>query len=427
MSTGSPPRVNSGAAADGGPVPAQAPPRRTGWSRQAGAAYATGRVETTRYMRDRVAFFTVLFMPALLATLIGLTIGASSSVLPIAVVDVDATTQSQDLEQALSDSPALDVETAEDIDDVKREVRTGTLSAGVEIPAGFADTPSGQTAQIFVYVDPTSTDAGPVASAINAVLARISQQEIAAEVTITVLGEAGVPPEQLVAVPDVAEQVAGELPPVEVDVQTVGVLRPDEENAFAFTIPSQMTLFIFLNGLFTGAVLVDSRRLGVSRRMMSAPVGFSTQLTGLGGARVALGILQAAIMFGVGLLLFRVDFGDPVAVITIAVLWSFVGAAAGMLLGSLVKTDAQNTAIATPVGIVFAMLGGCMWPLSVVSPFMRAIGHLTPHAWAMDAWNTVVNDGGGISDIMVEMGVLVAFTVVLGVLATLVLRRRLVA
>jgi ABC-2 type transport system permease protein len=42
-----------------------------------------------------------------------------------------------------------------------------------------------------------------------------------------------------------------------------------------------------------------------------------------------------------------------------------------------------------------------MWPLAIVGPAMRAVGHITPHAWAIDAlikmgsgegWHTIVTD-----------------------------------
>jgi len=77
--------------------------------------------------------------------------------------------------------------------------------------------------------------------------------------------------------------------------------------------------------------------------------------------------------------------------------------------------------VAIPMGIVFGMLGGTMWPLSVVSPVMRAIGHFTPQAWAMDAWNLIINEGSGFATR--QMAVLLVYAVVLSVLALWALGR----
>jgi len=71
------------------------------------------------------------------------------------------------------------------------------------------------------------------------------------------------------------------------------------------------------------------------------------------------------------------------------------------------------------------MLGGCMWPLSIVSGTLRTVGHLTPHAWAVDAWTALVARGGTLATIAPDLGVLAAFAAVLLTLATVRLRRSL--
>jgi ABC-2 type transport system permease protein len=78
--------------------------------------------------------------------------------------------------------------------------------------------------------------------------------------------------------------------------------------------------------------------------------------------------------------------------------------------------------IGIPVAIGMAMLGGCMWPLEIVPPAVRAAGHLTPHAWAMDAWIKLIFDGDGIGSIAVDLAVLGGVAAVLLGLATWRLR-----
>jgi ABC-2 type transport system permease protein len=68
------------------------------------------------------------------------------------------------------------------------------------------------------------------------------------------------------------------------------------------------------------------------------------------------------------------------------------------------------------------MLGGCMWPLSIVSSTMREVGHATPQAWAVDAWTNLLSNHGDIVTISHELGVLVLFALVFFSLATLRLR-----
>jgi ABC-2 type transport system permease protein len=68
-----------------------------------------------------------------------------------------------------------------------------------------------------------------------------------------------------------------------------------------------------------------------------------------------------------------------------------------------------------------------MWPLAIVSPAMRTIGHFTPHAWAVDGWIEILSRGGGILQIGTQLAVLAAFAVALLSIATVRLGRRLTA
>jgi ABC-2 type transport system permease protein len=79
------------------------------------------------------------------------------------------------------------------------------------------------------------------------------------------------------------------------------------------------------------------------------------------------------------------------------------------------------------VGIAFGMLGGCMWPLEIVPPVMRAIGHVVPHGWAVDSWIELLSRGGGLGDIAGRLAVLAAFALAFGTLAAFRLRRQLTA
>ncbi len=68
-----------------------------------------------------------------------------------------------------------------------------------------------------------------------------------------------------------------------------------------------------------------------------------------------------------------------------------------------------------------------MAPLEVFPPLMRTIAHLTPHAWANDAFGKLLNHGAGITGVLPDAAVLLAAAAVLAALGTLALRRRLAA
>lgn len=112
-------------------------------------------------------------------------------------------------------------------------------------------------------------------------------------------------------------------------------------------------------------------------------------------------------------------------VLPLIVVWALVGAGAGMLSGTLFRTPEQATAIGPAVGMALAMLGGCMWPLSIVNSVMRQVGHAAPQAWAVDAWTAVLARGGSLLTISLQLVVLTGFAAAFLILATLRMRRAL--
>jgi ABC-2 type transport system permease protein len=64
-----------------------------------------------------------------------------------------------------------------------------------------------------------------------------------------------------------------------------------------------------------------------------------------------------------------------------------------------------------------------MWPLDIVPRPMQVIGHVTPHAWAMDGWQELIFEGNGLADILPNLAVLAGAGLLVGLLAVRQLRR----
>ena len=74
-------------------------------------------------------------------------------------------------------------------------------------------------------------------------------------------------------------------------------------------------------------------------------------------------------------------------------------------------------ALAVVIGIAGGMLGGCLYPLDVVGSTVRAVGHLVPQAWAMDAFIKMIYHGAGLVAVLPDIGALAVFAAVLTGLA----------
>jgi ABC-2 type transport system permease protein len=123
------------------------------------------------------------------------------------------------------------------------------------------------------------------------------------------------------------------------------------------------------------------------------------------------------------LLLFQVNWGDPVGAAAIMILFGAVAAGTAMLMGTLFRNDQQAAGVGVILGLGVAALGGCMIPIEFFSPTMQKVAHLTPHAWALDAFSILVRENGTIIDILPELAVLALFAVALITIASFRLRR----
>jgi len=124
-------------------------------------------------------------------------------------------------------------------------------------------------------------------------------------------------------------------------------------------------------------------------------------------------------------LAFDVGWGDPLAAGALATVWALVGTGAGVLAGALFRTPEQVHAVGPALGIGLGMLGGCMWPLALVPDWLRTAGHALPHAWAVDAWTTLLSKNGDLTAILGDLVVLALFAAALIGTGSLILRRRL--
>jgi ABC-2 type transport system permease protein len=90
---------------------------------------------------------------------------------------------------------------------------------------------------------------------------------------------------------------------------------------------------------------------------------------------------------------------------------ALLAALCSLLLATVAKNFEQAVAIGAPVGLLLAMLGGCLWPLDVAPQFLQTIGHFTPHAWAMDGFVRLAAPGAGDTAALRQTGILLLFAI----------------
>jgi ABC-2 type transport system permease protein len=374
-------------------------------------------VSLRRMVRYRPNLFFMVLFPLLLILVIGATFGGSFEPRLGVVVQGTPGPLAQRLVDALAEADGYAVDRLDDEDALRTAVERGSVSGGLVIPASYDQALRTGRAELR-YLSRPDESGQQVGIAVRAA---VDEQAAVVRAARFAQQQTGTPF-------DLALQTAGSVnvPPISVRATTVGdALFPATLGRFDLGASSELLLFTFLTSLAASGELIEALRLGVGRRMFAAPVGAGTILAGVALGRIAIALVQGLIIMLGSALLFGVSWGDPLGAAAVLLAFSLVAGGAAMLAGALFRTDQQAGGFGVMLGLGFAAIGGSMVPLELFSPTMRAVAHITPHAWGADAFAELVRRGGSIVDIAPQLGVLLGYAAVLLLLGTWLLRRRL--
>ncbi|MEU8925376.1 ABC transporter permease [Kitasatospora sp. NPDC048545] len=383
---------------------------------------AVTRATVRRILRDRGALFFMVLLPVAIIVVIGVTVRGFDQFRVGIVATADTGPVSHDLVTALTHDPALRTHQYPDESAARTALRRSELDAVVVVPAGLDRPGAGPgTVTVPVLVAPAATNGqaavAAVGSTVNAHAGRLQAARFAAT-------ETGGATDSLLGL---AAGTQSTTPTVDITHRTVNGQSSYLPLGYSYSTPTMLVLFVFINAVSAGAVIVQNRRSGVYGRALAAPIGAGTLVVGEATAYLALALGQSALIVGIGGLAFGVSWGSPGAAMALVTVWALVGTGAGLLAGALFRTPEQVHSVGPALGITLGMLGGCMWPLALVPGWLRAAGHVVPQSWAVDSWTQLLSHHGGLTDILGNLAVLSAYAAGLLLLATLVLRRRLTA
>ena len=366
-----------------------------------------------RLVRDRLGLFFIVVLPLIIIVVVGLQFGGAFEP-RVGLHAPDGGPLADEVAEALDGT--WTIQRYEDADAMAADVRDGRLAAAVELPGGYTD-------RLFAG---EPVEVGFRASAGEVALSRRSTVEAAVADQAALLRAANFAAAEtgtaLAPMLEEARRVSATLEPVEVEVTTIGEsLFPQELRGFTLGAQSQLVLFMFLTSLTGATQLILSRQLGVSRRMLSTSTPMPTILFGEALGRFGVALFQGLFIVVATGLAFGVTWGDPVGAGALVIAFALVGAGVAMLIGAVSNNAEQAGSIGVFAGLGVAALGGSMVPPEVFPPIMESISWVTPHRWAIDGFRELVA-GGGLVDVLPQIGILLAFAVVLLGLATWRLR-----
>ena len=357
--------------------------------------------ELLHMRRDARVLYLSLGMPVVMLVVFGFAVSLDVDHLPLAVADGDRTSASWRLAEAMVAGGAFvrvaDLPGAEDAAPLFRQ---GRVKAVLVIPAGFRRAlERGERPGAQLLVDGSD---GAVASIAVGLAAGLAQ-----EVSLEARSYRG---------PSLASGPA---------VRTR--FNPGLRSSFNI-VPGVIVMILgMVSTLLTALTISREWERGNMEQLFATPVSRSAVILGKLLPYLGLGLLQTALILGMGRLLFDVPLAGSLGLLFfVSLLFLLCMLGIGMWVSVANKSQLASVQIATMLGYMPAMmLSGFLFPIANMPLPLRALSTAFPARYYLTALRGVMLKGNGPGALWVELVTLAGFAALVLTLAIRQFRRRL--
>lgn len=384
------------------------------------------------FVTDRLAVGMFILFPFLFIFMFNIllsNVGSADTRLTLHLVTLENSGLSQQIIQAQETKDVSQLKPGEPIivwdknyNQDKADVEDGRIGGFLAFPADFTrSVMAGTPTSLEIVARPDATD---IRMALNGlaqgIISSVESQTTVINSVASVLAQQGKSQaeiqQSIAAI--ISNQSSGPDPQPLITYQadSIGDVKPF--NASSYVVPGYLVMFVFFAAAIASVDIIKERRNHTLERLLASSVRKDTILGGIYLGGVFRGLVQIAIFWTVGILVFHVDLGlAPWAVILISLVMVLMSAAFSVMLATLVRTDRSASAIAVLVSLILAPLGGCWWPLFITPHWMQFLAKLTPHGWANSAFNKLMLFGADAGAVTWDMVALVGFAVAFIIIA----------
>lgn len=396
--------------------------------------------------RDTSALILMLLAPFILTLGMGALTGRFSGSSNTGISDIPAVIVNQDqgeLGTALVDvfqlpelQDLVDLQVMDDYSAAQALVDDDQRAAVIYVPEGFTagilpgpdGSSQGDTLQIEFYGNPTQpTSAGVLRSILDQFINQVQVGRISGEVIVGQLIDKGlIEPEQAAVVgagigQEMAQNVSGSSAIAIKTEKAAGT--PIEFDILAYMAPGMAIMFLMFTVSYGGRSLLVENYNGTLPRLLVAPTTSAYVLGGKAFGILLTAIAQLLILIGGTSLMFRLQWGDALAVLVLILASAWGATGWGILFAAILKTPGQIAITGSAVMLLFGILGGSFFDLSMLPDWIQIVNKITPNAWAIDGFY-ILSVGGALQDIIPQIIALLIMGAVLFTFATLWITKR---
>lgn len=178
-------------------------------------------------------------------------------------------------------------------------------------------------------------------------------------------------------------------------------------------------LFVFVTAQVTARSIYEEKKVGSFRRLLAAPMGRFSILSGKMLPNIVVGMIQFTVIFAFGILglnwlgLSAPTLGnDPLAVVLVCIVICLCSTAFGILIVAFARTENQIGGLSSLLIWGLGIMGGAFIPVFILDQFLGPLVKVIPQYWANRALTNLMLRGQGLADVTLEIAVLLGFTIV---------------
>jgi len=134
-------------------------------------------------------------------------------------------------------------------------------------------------------------------------------------------------------------------------------------------------------------------------------------------------VAQLAILIGGTSLLFRLQWGDTLGVVALVLAAAFAATGWGMIIAAVLKTPGQIATAGSAVMLLFGLLGGSFFDITMLPKWVQTISKVSPNAWGTEGFLRLAR-GGSIGSVLTQVAALLIMGAVLFLAASLWMSKR---
>ena len=358
-------------------APDISPPRqRGGFLRRAGAMLFK---EFLQLRRDRITFATMIMIPLMQLILFGYAINTTPRDLPAAVLLQESSDVGRSILAALENTKYFKVtHHARNVAEMDRLLASGTVLFAVEVPAGFERAlRRGERPALLVAADATDPVAtGSAMGALNQVVRTALQHDR--------------------AIPDAPAAVF--------EIRQHARYNPAGASQLNI-VPGLMGTILTLTMLiFTALSVTREIERGTMESLLAMPITPLEIMIGKIAPYVLIGFLQAALIFGAGVLLFSVPvLGDLMSLALLTTLFIATNLSIGYTFSTLAQNQLQAIQMAMMFFLPNILLSGFVFPFLGMPLWAQWFGEFLPLTHYIRIVRAIMLKGATMTDLHVDV------------------------